>query len=91
MKTDVTDIPHHTAQQGPDNQPARPEKILPRMLMRRLSSRRAELANRYGWHTYQMICTRHFPMRLTRFGGHLILAEGPEEGVPGGTSIEVSG
>jgi hypothetical protein len=28
---------------------------------------------------------------LTRFGGHLILAEGPEEGVPGGTSIEVSG
>jgi hypothetical protein len=22
-------------------------------------------------------------LRMTRFGGHLILAEGPEEGVPG--------
>jgi hypothetical protein len=61
VKTDVTDIPHRTAQQGPDNQPVRPEKILPRMLMRRLSSPRAELANRYGRHTYQIICMRHFP------------------------------
>ena len=52
MKTDVTDIPNHTAQQGPDNQPARPEEILPRMPMRRLSSHTAELANHYGRRPY---------------------------------------